>query len=553
AVKLFIARAEAIKGDGNLELSTGNVEAIVAICRQLNGLALCIEIVASFINTYEPPQLLRFLEKYGFAELDQDEKLNNAIGIRYANLEQDEQILFRRLAAFVGWCSFEAINAVCKVVGQKHVPVITTLPKLVDRSLLRSACGRYQMLQVIRDYAREKLEASGEAKALREKCAEYYLALVKKAEPNLKTPARKEYLDQLDKEYENLRAVLDWSVGPEGSSETGLSLAGALFWYWNFLGYFREGRREVQKVLKRAAPQVPSEALASALYCDGGLAFLLGDYKEARVQLTKSVRAWRDVGNNSGLAYALVILGMVEKEIGTDLDAARKHEEESVQLMESLADEWGHALALNDLGNVAAAQGEGYYEEARRHYEASRGKWEMIDDRWGLSLTLSNLSSLACKEHDYNGAYDLMQAALKIQLDANDRWGRAWSLKGLGDSKLGLQDFATAASYYYESFCLHWDLGRKQLVAECLEGLAKVAGGLEQPRRVAYLIGAADKLRNEAGSPVSHDQGKSYETLLNNLRGDMSKKEFDKARTEGKKWSPEQLQRQVKTFFQEWK
>jgi tetratricopeptide (TPR) repeat protein len=283
------------------------------------------------------------------------------------------------------------------------------------------------------------------------------------------------------------------------------------------------------------------------------LAFLLGDYKDAQVQITKSVNMWRKIGSKSGLAYALIILGMVEKEIGKDYQLAYQHEEESAQLLESVGDQWGYALALNDLGNIIAAQGESHYAEARQQYEESRRKWELINDRWGLSLTLSNLSSLECKERNYNVAYNLMQAALEIQLEANDKWGRAWSLKGMGESKLGLQDFSSAASYFYESFCSHLGLGRKQLVAECLEGLAKVAAALEQPQRAAYLIGAADKLRDEAGSRMSDTVDKDYEDVLNYLRGDMSRKMFDKARAEGRAWDNERLRRNVNSFFSEWK
>lgn len=553
AVKLFIARVEAIKG--TVDLSPENVEAIAAICRKVNGLPLCIQIVASFISTYEPPQLLEFLRKSGFAGLDQDKLLIKAIEVRYMSLEPGEQTLFKRFAVFAGWCSFEAVREVCESVEGSVVSVLPTLPRLVDRSFLQSEGGRYQMLQVIRDNALERLEASGEADAIRAKYAGYYLALVKKVGPKLKVPGRKEHLDRLERNYENFRAVFDWSVEPRGDLETGLSLAGALFWYWNFMGYFLEGRRQVQRVLNTATSQgtpETSEAWASALYCDGGLAFLLGDYRVAQVQLTKSVDAWRRIGDENGLAYTLIILGMVEKEIGEDLPSARRHEEESIRLMDG-RDEWGHALALNDLGNVMAAQGEDHYDEARRSYEESKSKWEKIGDNWGLALTLSNLSSLECKKSNYNGAYDLMQDALKIQLEANDKWGRAWSLKGIGEAKLGLKDYISAASYFYDSFCLHSELGRRQLVAECLEGLAKVVAGLDRPEHGAYLLGAAEKLRNQSGSSMSPAKDKEYDTFVNNLLSNMSRKTFEKARGEGRAVTDEGLLQRVKSFFAEWK
>lgn len=547
AVQLFIARVEVIKGKGHLPLTTENMEAIAAICQKVNGLPLCIQIVASFISSYDPPELFEFLEDHGFAGLD-EEQLNTAIQIRYANLNPQEQILFRRLAVFGGRCSFEAIKKVCGSVAGPPVPLLATLRWLVDKSFLQFERGRYQMLQVIRDFALKQLEATDEADDLRQKYADYYLTVARDAAPELKTRHRKKHLQQLEQDYDNFRAVFNWSMSPGGRLGVGLVLVGTLFWYWNFLAYFREGRRKAQRILNLASSQEPSSALASARYCDGGLAFLLGEYPEAEKQLSKSVDAWSEVDDNSGLAYALIILGMVKKEIGKDLVAARKHEEKSVEIMEDLKDNWGHALALNDLANVMVAQGEDHYAEARRCYEESRRKWEELNDPWGLSLVLSNLSSLDCKEGHYDSAYNLMNDALKIQDQENDKWGRAWSLKGLGEAKLGKTDYASAACYFYKSFCLHTDLGRKQLVAECLEGLAKVAAGVEQAHRGAYLIGAAERLRREAGTINYCANDKEYENFLKKLRDDLSSKQFDTEKSDGRAASPEELQRQVHSF-----
>ncbi|HEX8556640.1 MAG TPA: tetratricopeptide repeat protein [Pyrinomonadaceae bacterium] len=546
AVKLFVAHAEAIKGKGKLDLGPANMEAIVAICSEVNGLPLCIQILASFISIFnDPPALLEFLRREGFAQLDEEQHLSKAIDIRHASLKPDDQILFRRLAVFADWCSLQAIREVCASAGGKTVPVVTTLRRLVDGSFVQSEGGRYRMLQVIRESAREHLKSSGEADDLRMRFVEHYLAVAREAEPKLKTPERAAQLQELQRDYGNFRAVFDWSATPKGSPEAGLSLAGSLFWYWNFMGYLREGQRRVQKAVRLAAPQAPSAPLAKALYCDGGLTFLLGDYREAQRQLDKSAEAWNAVGDEAGLAYALIVLGMVRKEIGEDLDSAREHEEKSVRLLAG-RDEWGHALALNDLGNVLAAQG--LHGEARRSYEESKAMWGRLKDTWGLSLTLSNLSSLECKEQNYGVAYDLMRDALKLQLEAGDKWGRAWSLKGIGEAKLGMKDYAAAASHFYESYRLHSDLGRKQLIAECLEGLAKVAAGLGQESRAASLHGAAESLREQSGSSMSSAKDREYDGLVNRLRLDMGMKAFERARAEGRAWTEERLQQQVQSY-----
>jgi predicted ATPase len=538
AVQLFIARVDAIKGKDGLALTAANIKAIVGICQEVNGLPLCIQIVASFISTFPPPQLLQFLRQEGFAQLDEKQQLNKAIEIRYDKLKPAEQTLFRRLAIFAGWCSFEAVMEICGAI-KPPIGVITTLRGLVDKSLVQSESERYQMLEVIRDYARQQLDATSEGALLRVKYSEYYLELAQKAAPQLKTPNRKEHLYRLEQDYDNFRAVFDSSIEAGGNLETGLSLAGALFWYWDFLAYFREGQQQVRRLLDVATSRPPSPALAGALFCEGGLTFLLGEYPEAQKQLTESVNVWRTIGDKSGLAYALIILGMVKKEIGDDLDAARTHEEESVEIMESLADDWGHALALNDLGNVMLAQC--HYEEARTSYEESKRKWEHLNEAWGLSLTLSNLSSLECREHRYDKALSLMEDAFKIQEREKDKWGLAWSLKGIGEARLGLRDHVGAASNFYQSFSLHSDLGRKQVMAECLEGLAKVTAAIGEAERGAYLIGAAEKLRSEAGTINYYTNDKDYYILLNKLRSVLSAKAFKQAKANGRAVSEEQL------------
>jgi tetratricopeptide (TPR) repeat protein len=198
------------------------------------------------------------------------------------------------------------------------------------------------------------------------------------------------------------------------------------------------------------------------------------------------------------------------------------------------------------------AQGDSHYSEARGSYEESLRKWEhVVKDPWGRSLTLSNLSSLACKEGRYDDAYALMSNALDIQIENNDKWGRAWSLKGIGEAKLGQRNYAAAAFNFYESFCLHSDLGRKQLVAECLEGLAKVAAALKQANRGALLVCAAEKLRHEAGSEL-YVKSKEHMALLTTLRTDLSEAEFYNAKIESWKLTQEELQELVTSMLNEW-
>ena len=171
----------------------------------------------------------------------------------YNLLDAGEQTLFRRLGVFVGGCSLEAIEQVCgSELGLDPLDGVTSL---VSKSLLHAAEGvagsgeaRFTMLETIRQYAREKLADIGSSKggdlpATRERHCDYFLRLAEAAEQGTLGNEQALWMRRLDTEQNNLRAVLEWSLSPEGQPEKGLRLVGALMRYWDNKGYFSEGRQ----------------------------------------------------------------------------------------------------------------------------------------------------------------------------------------------------------------------------------------------------------------------------------------------------------------------
>ncbi|MDQ3815123.1 MAG: hypothetical protein M3347_14430, partial [Armatimonadota bacterium] len=295
SVELFIERAEAATG-GEFEWNSANASAVADICVLLEGLPQAIEIAAGLMDAATPQEVFRTLEHQGVRGVDSAEKLKNMFQLSYNRLSPTERTLFNRLSIFIAGFTQEAAAALHQTTGNSQPYILRELTSLVHKSLLhfekRADRSRYRMLRPLRDYGLEQLERD-EAAVLQRHHADYFLKVAQEAEPQLMSPARHQALLKLEDEYDNLRAVLRWSLDPEADPAVGLELAGTLFWFWNLSGYFQEGRQQLCSVLEHTAHSSDTAAYAKALYADGGLAFLQGDYAEARRRLAKSVEMWR--------------------------------------------------------------------------------------------------------------------------------------------------------------------------------------------------------------------------------------------------------------------
>src|SRR5438552_1268281 len=286
AVALFLQRAQAVKPD--FQITNANARAIAEICVRLDGLPLAIELAASGMKLFPPQALL--------ARLDQrlsvltgtsrdvptrQQTLRNTISWSYNLLDAAEQRLFRRLSVFVGGCTLEAVEAVCAAGedGGEAGQVLESVASLIDKSLLQQTEQegeepRLLMLETIREYGLEVLAASGEMEITRQAHALYYLTLAEEAEPELAGPRQAIWLERLEGEHENLRAVMQWSLeqaeGERGDARTrqiALRLGGALRQFWYMRSYYSEGRDFLERALSQsdgAAASVRAKALVAA-------------------------------------------------------------------------------------------------------------------------------------------------------------------------------------------------------------------------------------------------------------------------------------------------
>jgi predicted ATPase/DNA-binding CsgD family transcriptional regulator len=487
AVRLFLDRARAAAPD--FSLTERNAAAVGRICRQLDGMPLAIELAAAWVKTLSAEQIaervdgsVSLLTRGSRVAAPRHQTLRATMDWSYALLSGPERELLARLAIFPGGWTLEAAETVASEDGDgrrtgdegrrmdpaslrpsssvlRPSSVLDLLAALVDKSLVAvvelQGASRYRFLEPVRQYAREKLRASGQELELAARHRAWLVDLAERAGIEWRGELQTTWLERLDAELDNVRAALDTSsLGPD-QLEPALRLAGALWWFWLVRGHLREGRVWLAALLARDEPVGPA-VQARALSTTGRLALVQGDYPSARAALEAALTIWRQLGRSADVADALNDLGQCAHGEG-DPDRARSRLEESLALARSLDDEVRGYVALDHLGEVAQDVG------------------------------------------DVGRAAELYQAALEIQRRLGHRRGMAVSLTNLGSLAQRRGDHRQADTLYREGLALLVELGDRRRTAACLEGLAAAASARGQAQRAARLFGAAEGLRERAG------------------------------------------------------
>src|SRR5829696_5077666 len=322
AVRLFVQRARAVKPD--FEVTNQSAPAVAEICVHLDGLPLAIELAAARTKLLPPQALLSRLSnrlkllKGGARNLPaRQQTLRATIDWSYDLLTEEEKIFFGRLSVFSGGHTLEAAEEVCDPEG--NLDVLEVVGSLLEKSLLRREQGadgepRFVMLETVHEYAREKLEESGEAEEVKRRHAEYFVALAEEAHPELKGQDQLEWLQRLEAEHDNTRAALTWALRQE-KVELGLRLAGALQRFWWTRGYDSEGRRWLEGALAMDG-RGSVESRAMALAGVGALASHQGDFDRAEEALVEGLEllVGEETERSEVKLHLLLTLGHVESE-----------------------------------------------------------------------------------------------------------------------------------------------------------------------------------------------------------------------------------------------
>jgi predicted ATPase/DNA-binding SARP family transcriptional activator len=435
AVKLFVQRAQAVKPDWRL--SDANAAALAELCIRLDCLPLAIELAAARIKLFTPEAMLarmdRRLDLLTTASRDVPERhqgLRVAIDWSYHLLPDAEQATFRRVAVFSGGWTLDAAIEVCDESSGASAHVLQKLEALVHKSLLRVELQRdgeprFSMLETIREYALAELARSGELVAQQRRHAEWCVQLAEAAEPELGGPKQMALLQQLEREHDNLRAALRWSLG-EGDPLLGVRLAVALGKFWEIRGYLQEAHQWLEQVL-RIDDGVPAATRAKMCSVAGHVAFLRGEYEQARALLEESLVLSRESGDTPGVVHALLNLALVAL-THTDDTRASALLRESLDIATNLSDNASVASGLNLLGQIAYRRGE--LAEARSLLEQGLELRRSEGNGWGTAQALCDLGQVLREEGFEVEAHALHARALGIWRELSDVWGLAYALEG---------------------------------------------------------------------------------------------------------------------------
>ena len=495
--RLFVERARTISP--TFSLTEANAAAVASICWRLAGLPLALELAATKVRILSPLSLLAQLDRAlstGWARdvPERQRTVRTTLDWSHDLLSEPEKALFRRLSVFAGGFTLEAAEAVGAAGDVAAEDALESLGRLVEQSLVTAELDgdgmRYDMLEPVRQYAREKLEESSEARVASRRHAAFFLDLAVQAYPELRGPHQAEWLDRLERENGNLRSAMSWALSA-GETETAARLGWALSVFWWLRGYQREGRRWMEVLLEH---DVPANLRAIALMVVGTMDYTQGDYETSEGHLEESLELAKRVGDKVRAAHAVYILGLLALH-GQEAEAARSRLEEALSLYLEIGDDQMVSSVRSHLGVLLLIQGD--LDRATAMMEEGLGLARKLGDRLGINNALYLLAQVAQAEGDHGLAGHRFEEGVKLSGEIDDR------------ANLG----------YF------------------LEGLAVVAGVQGKVERSALLFGAADELLQAVEAPVYdyYEPNRSlYQRVEAAVRSQLGEEDFKEAQAEGR-------------------
>jgi predicted ATPase/class 3 adenylate cyclase len=481
AVLLFADRAMSVRPD--FRVTEDNVSVVAELVRRLDGLPLAIELVASRLRLLPVEQILDRLDarmlSSGSVDLPERQRtIQGAISWSHDLLAEPERRLFARFSVFGGGARLEEVEAVCGPSDELGDDLINALSLLVDHSLIRRVDSeghpRLRMLHVIREYAAERLEQSGEDDELHRRHADAYASYVESVAPDLLRANRGMWLDLLEQDHDNIRIALDWTVSRR-ETDLALRIAAASWRLWQARGHLHEARARLDRVL--ALEGGDPRHRAKAMEALGGILWWLSDLEGADKVYGETLRLQRELGDPREIANALYNLSLAKVYASGDSDAAPPAFDEAESIYRDLADVGG-------LGDV---------EWARGTYAAH-------------------------VEVDIPGAIEHMKKSIVHYREAGNEFGMGWGLHQVGDMARRVGDYEQAWENTAQGLVLfagHRDVSAVVLLLAVAAAIARELGDSERGLRLA---GAFHGLRLTSGTEIveaesNRIEGYEFETL----------------------------------------
>jgi predicted ATPase/class 3 adenylate cyclase len=437
AVQLFIERATLVQPHFNV--TNDNAPAVAQICFRLDGIPLAIELAAARVRSLSVDQIakrlddrFRLLTGGSRTALERQQTLRATIDWSYNLLSNNETLMLNRLSVFAGGWTLEAAEQVCaEENSSSSEDVLDLLTHLVEKSLVMmeesTGSARYGVLETTRQYALEKLIELGEDQTAHNHHFLYFLQLAEEAENQLIGPDQVQWLNRLEREHDNFRTALEWSIR-EHKDEEALRMAGALGLFWLKHSHFSEGRKWIGNILK-SQQHFSEEAKLKALRWAGFMAFWQEDMAEASRIYSQNLESEQALKDQWGIAFSLHMLANIDFYIEGNVETARELHKRSIALSREINAIWVLALAEFSLGDIEHAQGN--LALAEELTLDGLNHFRRLGEKFGMGVALSNLGYIKCSGGDFSSAKKIFLEALDLSREMGDNYGMTMILNGL--------------------------------------------------------------------------------------------------------------------------
>jgi predicted ATPase/class 3 adenylate cyclase len=513
AVRLFVERAIAVRP--GFAVTNENAPAVAAISARLHGMPLAIELAAARIKILSPDAILVRLDQQldvlvaGSRDLPaRQQTLRGAIAWSYDLLDEGGRRLLDRLSVFASGCDLASAEVICGPASELGGDILDGLMALVDQSLVKAEQTpdgepRFRLLDTIRAFAAERLEADGEVDRVQARHRDWYVALVERAAAELSGTDQRRWLDRLELEHDDIRAVLDRAVeAPDPPVAIGVGFA--MWRFWQKHGHLAEARRRLESMAAAPWSSADPRLRARLVEALGGTCWWQGDLAAMTVRYEEALAIWETIGDEAELAnasynasFAYAFSPGAEPEVNADVDkVALSHLERARDTYHRIGDLRGEANAVWGIGNF--------------HY---------------------------FRAYPGNGV-DEFRATLSMFREVGDLTMEAWSLHMLGTALLRNGEVAEARGHITHAvrhFHASGDASGLTLTFDDLSAVAVADGDLE---RAARLRGAARNLTTETGAGLAGYVEDTFETGVRpGIRSHMSSDDLARLGAEGAAWT----------------
>ena len=544
SVRLFVERARSAKPGFSLA-SESDAIAVAHICRQLDGIPLAIELASARVRSLSLDDIrirledrFRLLTGGSRAVLPRHQTLQAAIEWSWNLLSNEECRLLGLVSVFIGGWTLRAAEEIARQDGSaedESPEAIDLLDALVDKSLVVykegsvSAEPRYSLLETVREFAGRKLADSGGSLAAHSRHCDYFVGLAEEAMNVWKRAAgQSDWLDRAHAEHDNFRAALTFSQTQPNRAESGLRIAGALWWFWWMRGHLTEGRERCIAALSHEGASARTAFRAAALHAAGILVSHQGDYPAAAAFHEEAMAIRQEIGDRAGIAGSCHNLANVLLSMGRN-DEAQALYESALALHRELGNRTGEQVALGGLGNVGISKGDRGF--ALQCFEQGLAMCRETGDYARQATYLADLGELAYEDGDYPRATELKQLALTVSREVGHSEWEAANLASLGKIARRQGRLDGALGLCREALAIQVRLGVKQDMLHTLAAIASIRFDQQSYSDAARLFGACRRLEESIGTPLPDEEGATE--MIDTARERLGEAEFVRLWSEG--------------------